>query len=145
MTRNDFVAIPETAIQHLFAHMSHEAMIRLLRMYVIDVDGSPNPDGIRAMCIAHSANLYDNLCEAGEDAADIFMNLVDLYCHEDIAGAYLYLCTVYARIGESIPEPIQWIAAHRSALFTFLEMLLDFLCGYLIEDGLIEEEDEDDE
>jgi hypothetical protein len=144
MTSNILIGIPVTAVEHLFSPVCDETIIRLQRLRVLSQKGNVRTSGIKALCIAYGANLYDNFCESGEDVVTYSSNLTELFVNGDMAGAYLYLCYMYGVMDELVPEPIQWIASHKAALSQFLKEFVVLQYEYLLDDGLASE-DADDE
>jgi hypothetical protein len=135
--------IPFQAIERLYAPYNYEADIRLIRLGVLNADRTFNNEGIQSLCVVMGANLYDNICEYGEDVTAFHSQLVDLYGEEDIVGAYLCLCVQYALMGEEVPEQIQWVAYNNEALEKFIELFVLYQHSYMLEDDLIVEEDAD--
>ena len=140
MVSNEIIPIPASAVEHLFSPVCDETITRLQRLRVLSLKGNVRSSGIKALCIAYGANLYDNLCESGEDAAYYSANLTELFVNGDTSGAYLYLCTMYGVMDEMIPEPIQWTASHKPALSQFIKEFVVLLYEYLLDDNLIGEE-----
>jgi hypothetical protein len=137
MTGNEFVEIALSSVNHIFLPYCFETEMRLKRLRVLTKKGRVSPPGIKALCVIFGANLYDNICESGENISVYHDNLVNLYDTGDIAGTYLYLCYIYGVMGEPVPEPIQWISSYRPALTVFLEKLIKMQEKYLQDDGLL--------
>lgn len=139
MRNNDFVAFPMQAAERLLCPVCDEAMCRLQRLQMIDMDGHVNDEGIKALCVTLHSTLYDNLLEADEDVVEIHHNLQTLFYDDQIAGMYFYLCLLYGMIGEVIPEQLQWIATNELALLQYCETAIILQCQYMIDDGVIDE------
>jgi hypothetical protein len=140
MPNSQFIVIPVQAIEKYFAPLYGETKEHLLRMGIIDAKEKVKHKHIRTICMPFAATLYEALLEAGENITDTYIGFAEMVSNEDKTGLYLYLCVLYAKISKSIPEPIQWISGNRDALLVFCDELAELMRGYMIEDGILDEE-----
>jgi hypothetical protein len=138
-------SIPFHAIERLYTSYNYETDIRLMRLGVLNADRTLNNESIQSLCVALGANLYDNICEYGEDITAFHSQFVDLYGEEDIVGAYPCLCVQYALMGKEIPEQVQWIAYHNDALEKFIELFVIHQHSYMLDDDLVDDEGDETE
>lgn len=110
--------------------------VRLYRMGLIDLYGSPELLGLEMLASTMSGCLYDDM---GRDPAlTLYVNALDNLISNLPERVYAQLTQAYSNAGESVPKPVQLLVKDESCLLYFLFSFLENWREYLCEDGLLE-------